>query len=139
MSQDSSLPVTNSFFDFPQESKKHLAGLGALGLGSLITEITASEDDSSEADGTQLDEEGEGLFGCVCGKSHVLVPGSSMLTLVYMLQWGPALSLVSDTSVLVTLAVGLHKTELSKLEISVCENCTRSRGERQHNQVPMVF
>ncbi|XP_054852195.1 transcription initiation factor TFIID subunit 1 isoform X4 [Eublepharis macularius] len=41
-----------------QESKKHLAGLGALGLGSLITEITASEDDSSEADGTQLDEEG---------------------------------------------------------------------------------
>ncbi|XP_077164008.1 transcription initiation factor TFIID subunit 1 isoform X7 [Paroedura picta] len=41
-----------------QESKKHLAGLGALGLGSLITEITASEDDSSEADGIQLDEEG---------------------------------------------------------------------------------
>uniref|UniRef100_A0ACB8FZ65 Transcription initiation factor TFIID subunit 1 n=1 Tax=Sphaerodactylus townsendi TaxID=933632 RepID=A0ACB8FZ65_9SAUR len=41
-----------------QESKKHLAGLGALGLGSLITEITASEDDSSETDGTQLDEEG---------------------------------------------------------------------------------
>ncbi|KAG8144715.1 hypothetical protein E2320_013173 [Naja naja] len=41
-----------------QESKKHLAGLGALGLGSLITEITASEDDASEADGAQLDEEG---------------------------------------------------------------------------------
>lgn len=43
---------------FCQESKKHLAGLGALGLGSLITEITASEDDASEADGAQLDEEG---------------------------------------------------------------------------------
>ncbi|XP_016853318.2 transcription initiation factor TFIID subunit 1 isoform X5 [Anolis carolinensis] len=41
-----------------QESKKHLAGLGALGLGSLITEITASEEDVSEADGAQLDEEG---------------------------------------------------------------------------------
>uniref|UniRef100_A0A670JCK8 Transcription initiation factor TFIID subunit n=1 Tax=Podarcis muralis TaxID=64176 RepID=A0A670JCK8_PODMU len=41
-----------------QESKKHLAGLGALGLGSLITEITASEDDASESDGAQLDEEG---------------------------------------------------------------------------------
>ncbi|XP_067327703.1 transcription initiation factor TFIID subunit 1 isoform X1 [Anolis sagrei] len=41
-----------------QESKKHLAGLGALGLGSLITEITASEEDASEADGAQLDEEG---------------------------------------------------------------------------------
>uniref|UniRef100_A0A8B9D625 Transcription initiation factor TFIID subunit n=1 Tax=Anser cygnoides TaxID=8845 RepID=A0A8B9D625_ANSCY len=42
----------------PQESKKHLAGLGALGLGNLITEITASEDDSPEADGAHLDEEG---------------------------------------------------------------------------------
>ncbi|KGL79150.1 Transcription initiation factor TFIID subunit 1, partial [Tinamus guttatus] len=41
-----------------QESKKHLAGLGALGLGNLITEITASEDDSTEADGAHLDEEG---------------------------------------------------------------------------------
>uniref|UniRef100_A0A8C1N6Z5 Transcription initiation factor TFIID subunit n=1 Tax=Cyprinus carpio TaxID=7962 RepID=A0A8C1N6Z5_CYPCA len=28
------------------ESKKHLAGLGTLGLGSLITEITASEEDT---------------------------------------------------------------------------------------------
>ncbi|KAF7237408.1 Transcription initiation factor TFIID subunit 1 [Varanus komodoensis] len=41
-----------------QESKNHLAGLGALGLGSLITEITAAEDDASETDGVQLDEEG---------------------------------------------------------------------------------
>ncbi|XP_052529502.1 transcription initiation factor TFIID subunit 1 isoform X4 [Tympanuchus pallidicinctus] len=41
-----------------KESKKHLAGLGALGLGNLITEITASEDESAEADGAQLDEEG---------------------------------------------------------------------------------
>uniref|UniRef100_A0A3P9CGZ3 Transcription initiation factor TFIID subunit n=1 Tax=Maylandia zebra TaxID=106582 RepID=A0A3P9CGZ3_9CICH len=30
------------------ESKKHLAGLGTLGLGSLITEITANEDDDKE-------------------------------------------------------------------------------------------
>uniref|UniRef100_A0AAV2J8F7 Transcription initiation factor TFIID subunit n=1 Tax=Knipowitschia caucasica TaxID=637954 RepID=A0AAV2J8F7_KNICA len=30
------------------ESKKHLAGLGNLGLGSLITEITANEEDSPE-------------------------------------------------------------------------------------------
>lgn len=41
-----------------QESKKHLAGLGVLGLGNLITEITASEEDSPEADGAHLDEEG---------------------------------------------------------------------------------
>ncbi|KAM6970648.1 transcription initiation factor TFIID subunit 1 [Aplochiton taeniatus] len=30
------------------ESKKHLAGLGSLGLGTLITEITASEEDDPE-------------------------------------------------------------------------------------------
>ncbi|XP_074003544.1 transcription initiation factor TFIID subunit 1 isoform X5 [Numenius arquata] len=41
-----------------KESKKHLAGLGVLGLGSLITEITASEEESLEADGVHLDEEG---------------------------------------------------------------------------------
>ncbi|NXJ79291.1 TAF1 factor, partial [Trogon melanurus] len=41
-----------------KESKKHLAGLGVLGLGTLITEITASEEDSAEADGAHLDEEG---------------------------------------------------------------------------------
>ncbi|CAM5166903.1 unnamed protein product [Natator depressus] len=41
-----------------KESKKHLAGLGALGLGNLITEITASEEDAAETDGAQLDEEG---------------------------------------------------------------------------------
>ncbi|KFV64035.1 Transcription initiation factor TFIID subunit 1 [Dryobates pubescens] len=40
-----------------KESKKHLAGLGVLGLGNLITEITASEEDSPEADGAHLDEE----------------------------------------------------------------------------------
>uniref|UniRef100_A0A8D0FNE2 Transcription initiation factor TFIID subunit n=1 Tax=Strix occidentalis caurina TaxID=311401 RepID=A0A8D0FNE2_STROC len=41
-----------------KESKKHLAGLGVLGLGNLITEITASEEESPEADGAHLDEEG---------------------------------------------------------------------------------
>lgn len=35
-------------FISPQESKKHLAGLGTLGLGSLITEITANEDGGQE-------------------------------------------------------------------------------------------
>uniref|UniRef100_A0A3P8WQU4 Transcription initiation factor TFIID subunit n=1 Tax=Cynoglossus semilaevis TaxID=244447 RepID=A0A3P8WQU4_CYNSE len=33
------------------ESKKHLAGLGTLGLGSLITEITANDDEEDEEDG----------------------------------------------------------------------------------------
>uniref|UniRef100_A0A668AKV4 TAF1 RNA polymerase II, TATA box binding protein (TBP)-associated factor n=1 Tax=Myripristis murdjan TaxID=586833 RepID=A0A668AKV4_9TELE len=37
-----------SFLLSQQESKKHLAGLGSLGLGSLITEITASEEDDQE-------------------------------------------------------------------------------------------
>ncbi|KAM6300270.1 transcription initiation factor TFIID subunit 1 [Aegotheles albertisi] len=41
-----------------KESKKHLAGLGVLGLGTLITEITASEEESAEPDGAHLDEEG---------------------------------------------------------------------------------
>ncbi|XP_012780796.2 transcription initiation factor TFIID subunit 1 isoform X6 [Maylandia zebra] len=42
------------------ESKKHLAGLGTLGLGSLITEITANEDDDKEEnrDPTSVDAEG---------------------------------------------------------------------------------
>uniref|UniRef100_A0A4W4EMP7 Transcription initiation factor TFIID subunit 1 n=1 Tax=Electrophorus electricus TaxID=8005 RepID=A0A4W4EMP7_ELEEL len=35
------------------ESKKHLAGLGSLGLGALITEITATEDDTAEQDRDQ--------------------------------------------------------------------------------------
>jgi len=48
----------------PQESKKHLAGLGVLGLGNLITEITASEDDSPEADGAHVDEEGRRWGTC---------------------------------------------------------------------------
>uniref|UniRef100_A0A4W6FV09 Transcription initiation factor TFIID subunit n=1 Tax=Lates calcarifer TaxID=8187 RepID=A0A4W6FV09_LATCA len=44
------------------ESKKHLAGLGTLGLGSLITEITANEDDDQEEnrDSGSVDAEGEG-------------------------------------------------------------------------------
>ncbi|XP_037544029.1 transcription initiation factor TFIID subunit 1, partial [Nematolebias whitei] len=42
------------------ESKKHLAGLGNLGLGSLITEITASEDENKEEnrDTGNVDSEG---------------------------------------------------------------------------------
>lgn len=49
----------------PQESKKHLAGLGVLGLGNLITEITASEEESAESEGAHLDEEGLAL-GSLC-------------------------------------------------------------------------
>uniref|UniRef100_A0A8U8BKS2 Transcription initiation factor TFIID subunit n=1 Tax=Geospiza parvula TaxID=87175 RepID=A0A8U8BKS2_GEOPR len=41
-----------------KESKKHLAGLGVLGLGNLITEITASEEESAENEEAHLDEEG---------------------------------------------------------------------------------
>ncbi|XP_060941614.1 transcription initiation factor TFIID subunit 1 [Limanda limanda] len=42
------------------ESKKHLAGLGTLGMGSLITDITAEEDDDQEEnrDPDCVDEEG---------------------------------------------------------------------------------
>uniref|UniRef100_A0A3B4ZBQ9 Transcription initiation factor TFIID subunit n=1 Tax=Stegastes partitus TaxID=144197 RepID=A0A3B4ZBQ9_9TELE len=42
------------------ESKKHLAGLGTLGLGSLITEITANEDEDKEEtrDSSSVDAEG---------------------------------------------------------------------------------
>ncbi|XP_072558388.1 transcription initiation factor TFIID subunit 1 isoform X3 [Paramormyrops kingsleyae] len=42
------------------ESKKHLAGLGSLGLGTLITEITASEEDAGEEekDSSSTDAEG---------------------------------------------------------------------------------
>lgn len=49
------------FISLYQESKKHLAGLGTLGLGSLITEITANEDDDKEEnrDPTSVDAEGE--------------------------------------------------------------------------------
>lgn len=49
--------------DVTQESKKHLAGLGSLGLGTLITEITASEEDEEheeEKDQAGTDSEGEG-------------------------------------------------------------------------------
>lgn len=47
-----------------QESKKHLAGLGTLGLGSLITEITANEDEDQEEnrDSGSVDAEGKGTF-----------------------------------------------------------------------------
>lgn len=50
-----------SYLIFHQESKKHLAGLGSLGLGSLITEITASEDENKEEnrDSGNVDSEGE--------------------------------------------------------------------------------
>lgn len=47
-----------------QESKKHLAGLGTLGLGSLITEITANEEeedyDEESRDLGGMDAEGQG-------------------------------------------------------------------------------
>lgn len=50
-------------FTSPQESKKHLAGLGTLGLGSLITEITASEEDDREnRDSGSVDAEGEDKY-----------------------------------------------------------------------------
>uniref|UniRef100_A0A672QBM9 Transcription initiation factor TFIID subunit 1-like n=1 Tax=Sinocyclocheilus grahami TaxID=75366 RepID=A0A672QBM9_SINGR len=42
------------------ESKKHLAGLGSLGLGSLITEITASEEDTVEQEQDQSNTDAEG-------------------------------------------------------------------------------
>ncbi|KAI7812775.1 transcription initiation factor TFIID subunit 1 isoform X1 [Triplophysa rosa] len=42
------------------ESKKHLAGLGSLGLGSLITEITASEEDTADHEGDQSNTDAEG-------------------------------------------------------------------------------
>ncbi|XP_051902895.1 transcription initiation factor TFIID subunit 1 isoform X2 [Hippocampus zosterae] len=42
------------------ESKKHLAGLGNLGLGSLITEITANEDDEQEESKTPTTVDSEG-------------------------------------------------------------------------------
>lgn len=43
---------------FFQECKKHLAGLGALGLGSLITELTANEELTGN-DGALVNDEGE--------------------------------------------------------------------------------
>ncbi|XP_073670754.1 transcription initiation factor TFIID subunit 1 isoform X4 [Paramisgurnus dabryanus] len=42
------------------ESKKHLAGLGSLGLGSLITEITASEEDTADQEQDQSNTDAEG-------------------------------------------------------------------------------
>lgn len=49
-----------------QESKKHLAGLGSLGLGSLITEITASEEETAEQEQDQSNTDAEGLFLTIC-------------------------------------------------------------------------
>lgn len=55
--------IIKMFSSHHQESKKHLAGLGNLGLGSLITEITASEDEDQEnRDSGSVDAEGEGKF-----------------------------------------------------------------------------
>ncbi|KAM9781689.1 transcription initiation factor TFIID subunit 1 isoform 2-T2 [Syngnathus typhle] len=42
------------------ESKKHLAGLGNLGLSSLITEITSNEDDEQEESKTPTNVDAEG-------------------------------------------------------------------------------
>ncbi|XP_012989930.1 transcription initiation factor TFIID subunit 1 isoform X2 [Esox lucius] len=42
------------------ESKKHLAGLGSLGLGNLITEITASEEDDPDGEGDTGGTDAEG-------------------------------------------------------------------------------
>uniref|UniRef100_A0A8C4SRR4 Transcription initiation factor TFIID subunit 1 n=1 Tax=Erpetoichthys calabaricus TaxID=27687 RepID=A0A8C4SRR4_ERPCA len=42
------------------ESKKHLAGLGSLGLGNLITEITANEDEQCEDDRDSASTDAEG-------------------------------------------------------------------------------
>ncbi|XP_048838962.1 transcription initiation factor TFIID subunit 1 isoform X2 [Brienomyrus brachyistius] len=42
------------------ESKKHLAGLGSLGLGTLITEITASEEDAGEEEKDPSSTDAEG-------------------------------------------------------------------------------
>ncbi|KPP68963.1 hypothetical protein Z043_112316, partial [Scleropages formosus] len=42
------------------ESKKHLAGLGSLGLGTLITEITASEEDVAEEERDPSGTDAEG-------------------------------------------------------------------------------
>ncbi|TRZ01483.1 hypothetical protein DNTS_031895 [Danionella cerebrum] len=42
------------------ESKKHLAGLGSLGLGTLITEITASEEETPEQEQDQSNTDAEG-------------------------------------------------------------------------------
>ncbi|KAM4662387.1 transcription initiation factor TFIID subunit 1 isoform 3-T3 [Discoglossus pictus] len=41
-----------------KESKKHLAGLGALGLGNLITELTSSADEGAGTEGVCVDEDG---------------------------------------------------------------------------------
>ncbi|XP_037389391.1 transcription initiation factor TFIID subunit 1 isoform X1 [Pygocentrus nattereri] len=42
------------------ECKKHLAGLGSLGLGALITEITATEEDSANQDREQSGTDADG-------------------------------------------------------------------------------
>lgn len=57
-----------------QECKKRLAGLGALGLGSLITELTANEE-LIGTDGALVNDEGEvWVMGSKVGEeaSHLL-------------------------------------------------------------------
>lgn len=49
INEDGQLDEDDCILD--NESKKHLAGLGSLGLGSLITEITATEEDEQEENG----------------------------------------------------------------------------------------
>lgn len=50
--------ICNWCCPFFQECKKHLAGLRALGLGSLITELTANEE-LTGIDGALVNDEGE--------------------------------------------------------------------------------
>lgn len=50
-----SLTLVLSLF---QEGKKHLAGLGTLRLGSLMTELTANEE-LTGTDGALVNDEGE--------------------------------------------------------------------------------
>ena len=65
-----SLTLVLSLF---QECKKHLAGLGALGLGSLITELTANEE-LTGTDAALVNDEGEvWVMGSMVGEEKVYV------------------------------------------------------------------
>lgn len=57
-----------------QECKKHLAGLGALGLGSLITELTANEELTGIDSGLVNDEGEVWVMGSKAGEEagHLL-------------------------------------------------------------------
>lgn len=65
-----------------QECKKHLAGLGALGLGSLITELTANEE-LTDSDGALVNDEGEVGHGGQGGGGGA---GASRLLYMYFLM-----------------------------------------------------